>query len=124
MRSGKVGLERSNTNAGAGSQNGGSLLSRPTSHVMPVQNQNWMLEALRMNTTTTTGNMKSDLRQGKLDINLSRIGLAPNKAAYREQIKAVYGISDKPMSAEDWIRERATIVDAEPLPIEDKREEE
>jgi hypothetical protein len=42
------------------------------------------------------------------------------------QIEASVGkyiISDKPMSAEDWIRERATIVDAEPLPIEDKRDE-
>jgi hypothetical protein len=27
------------------------------------------------------------------------------------------------MSAEDWIRERATIVDAEPAAIEDKSEE-
>jgi hypothetical protein len=43
------------------------------------------------------------------------------------QIEASVGkyiISDKPMTAADWIRERATIVDAEPLPIEDKREEE
>jgi hypothetical protein len=42
------------------------------------------------------------------------------------QIEASVGkyiISDRPMSAEDWIRERATIVDAEPLPIEDKRDE-
>jgi len=35
-----------------------------------------------------------------------------------------YIISDKPMTAEQWIAERATIVDAEPVQIEDKREEE
>jgi hypothetical protein len=43
------------------------------------------------------------------------------------QIEASVGkyiISDRPMSAEDWIRERATIVDAEPMVIEDKSEEE
>jgi hypothetical protein len=42
------------------------------------------------------------------------------------QIEASVGkylISDKPMSAEDWIRERATIVDAEPVAIEDKSDE-
>jgi len=33
-----------------------------------------------------------------------------------------YLISDRPMSPEDWIRERATIVDAEPAQIEDKSE--
>jgi hypothetical protein len=40
------------------------------------------------------------------------------------QIEAAVGrymISDKPMTAEQWIRERATIVDAEPLAIEDDR---
>jgi hypothetical protein len=42
------------------------------------------------------------------------------------QIEASVGkyiISDRPMSAEDWVRERVTIVDAEPLPTEDKTEE-
>jgi hypothetical protein len=34
-----------------------------------------------------------------------------------------YIISDKPMSVEDWVRERAVVVDAEPIAIEDKREE-
>jgi hypothetical protein len=43
------------------------------------------------------------------------------------QIEASVGryiISDRPMTPEQWIAERATIVDAEPLPIEEKREEE
>jgi hypothetical protein len=43
------------------------------------------------------------------------------------QIEASVGkyiISDRPMTPEQWIAERATIVDAEPLPIENKREEE
>jgi hypothetical protein len=34
-----------------------------------------------------------------------------------------YLISDKPMTAADWIRERATIVDAEPAQLEDKTED-
>jgi hypothetical protein len=34
-----------------------------------------------------------------------------------------YIISDKPMSVDDWVRERAVVVDAEPIAIEDKREE-
>jgi hypothetical protein len=37
---------------------------------------------------------------------------------------AKYIIADRPMSAEAWVRERATIVDAEPVQLEDKREEE
>jgi hypothetical protein len=42
------------------------------------------------------------------------------------QIEASVGryiISDKPMSVDDWVRERAVVVDAEPIAIEDKREE-
>jgi hypothetical protein len=35
-----------------------------------------------------------------------------------------YIISDRPMPPEQWIAERATIVDAEPAQLEDKREEE
>jgi hypothetical protein len=43
------------------------------------------------------------------------------------QIEASVGkyiISDRPMPPEQWIAERATIVDAEPAQLEDKREEE
>jgi hypothetical protein len=42
------------------------------------------------------------------------------------QIEASVGkylISDKPMTAAQWIAERATVVDAEPVAIEDKSEE-
>jgi hypothetical protein len=31
-----------------------------------------------------------------------------------------YIISDRPMTEEEWIRERATVVDVTPTPIEDK----
>jgi hypothetical protein len=43
------------------------------------------------------------------------------------QIEAAVGkyiISDRPMTAEEWIKERATVIDAEPVAIEDKREDE
>jgi hypothetical protein len=42
------------------------------------------------------------------------------------QIEASVGkyiISDRPMTPEQWIKERATIVDAEPAQLEDKRED-
>jgi hypothetical protein len=37
-----------------------------------------------------------------------------------EHVLGKYIISDKPMTEEEWIRERATVVDVTPTPIEDK----
>ena len=37
-----------------------------------------------------------------------------------EHVLGKYIISDKPMTEEEWMRERATVVDVTPTPIEDK----
>jgi len=82
MRTGNAGSERwSSANSGS---NGGPAFSRPTSQVVPIQQQQWILEALRLN--TTSANLKSDLPNGKIDAQLKGFGVAPNKAAYREQV--------------------------------------
>ena len=38
-----------------------------------------------------------------------------------EHVLGKYIISDRPMTAEEWIRERATVIDETPKKIEDKR---
>ncbi len=49
----------------------------------------------------------------------------PNKWRDAWQFEGAIGkyiISDRPMTAREWIKDRATVVDAEPVPIEDKSE--
>ena len=74
--------------SGADLRSSAANSSRPTSQVVSIQQQAWILEALRFNTDT---NVKSALRQGKSDAELKGLGLAPNKSVYREQVSKFGG---------------------------------
>ena len=90
IRTGNAGSERwSSGNSGSDLRNG-PVFSRPTSQVVPIQQQQWMLEAFRLN--TGDADVKSALQQGKINPELKGFGIAANRAAYREEVSKFGGI--------------------------------
>jgi hypothetical protein len=90
LRTGNASSERWSGNSGSNVSNSGPVFSRPTSQVVPIQQQQWMLEAIRLR--TGNADVKSALQQGKINPELKGFGIAANRAAYREEVSKFGGI--------------------------------
>jgi hypothetical protein len=86
VRNGNAGVERSNVQSGAGLQNGG-VVSHPSSHAIPIQNEKFLQEAFQLHSSTSSP--RTALREGKFDKELGDLGLARSKAAYYSSARGV-----------------------------------